>query len=505
MEIIHVIGVGPGPLSYLPAEAKRLLASAPHLVADSGVRQDLELERKGRGLTVAEAGRDPGDIVDSLRHLAAEHAEIAFVVPQSDPTRHAVVRHLLAFKVTEVVLHVGPGELELAAAALGRPLETVLVIPGTDLEAGAIPTRFDLLILEPRPGDLGRLSALLGASKRPRRSVTVLGWDKGRPSSRRVGLTPRVEGAGGFDGEAEGAEGASGADGDAAAQEMESVFALYVPAPAPDGHSFDDLVEVMARLRGPEGCLWDRQQTNRSLARYLIEETYEVVDAIERDDKAHLSEELGDLLLQIVFHAEIAASEGAFDISDVIDGIVTKLVRRHPHIFAGTEVTSAEDVERNWEQIKRAEKAGKPEGGAGEIAGPGKAPSALAGVPASLPALLYAEKLQAKAARVGFDWEEYRQVIEKVKEELAEIVEAKETGGDVEHELGDVVFAVVNLARFLGSDSELALRGACTRFINRFRQMEELAAAAGQSFTELSLDGKERLWREAKKRQAFDG
>ncbi len=254
------------------------------------------------------------------------------------------------------------------------------------------------------------------------------------------------------------------------------------------GRRFEDLVSIMARLRGPEGCLWDKEQTNRSLARYLVEEAYEVVDAIERDDTRHLAEELGDVLLQVVFQSEIAAGEGLFDVDDVLAGIITKLVRRHPHIFADIKVECPEDVERNWERIKREERKEKA----------GKPLSALSGVPAALPALLYSEKLQSRAARDGFDWEEYGQVVEKVREELGEAVEAKETRGDVEHELGDLLFAVVNLARFLDVEPETALRRACARFVERYETMERLAAERGASFPGLSLDEKEKLWQEAK-------
>lgn len=250
--------------------------------------------------------------------------------------------------------------------------------------------------------------------------------------------------------------------------------------------AFDRLVAIMRRLRGPDGCLWDREQTHASLARHLIEEAYETVDAIERGDDAEMTDELGDLLLQVVFHAQIAADEGRFEISDVLAGIITKLVRRHPHIFSDVTVTSAADVKVNWERIKREEK--RLEG------------SALTGVLPSLPALMYAEKLQSKAARVGFDWDEYGQVIDKVKEELGEIEDAKESGGDVEAEIGDALFAVVNLARFMDVDCETALRGVCARFVSRFETMERLAGERGAVFADLPLRDKEKLWREAKAR-----
>lgn len=252
---------------------------------------------------------------------------------------------------------------------------------------------------------------------------------------------------------------------------------------ATEGYSFERLVAIMRRLRGPDGCLWDKEQTHASLARHLVEEAYEVVDAIERGDAAHLAEELGDLLLQVVFHAQIADDEDRFSIDDILEGIIAKLVRRHPHIFADTRVESSADVTVNWERIKREEKGRT---------------SALGSVLPALPALMYAEKLQSKAAGVGFDWEEYGQVVEKVKEELAEVVWAKEEGEDVEAEIGDALFAVVNLARFLDVDCETALRGVCARFVERFNVMERLAGDDGLSFADLPLEEKEMLWQRAK-------
>jgi len=270
----------------------------------------------------------------------------------------------------------------------------------------------------------------------------------------------------------------------AAVNERYAGAGLAGEKPVQAGASFEQLVRIMRRLRGPDGCLWDREQTHSSLARHLIEEAYEVVDSIERGGDEDLAEELGDLLLQVVFHAQVAADEGRFGIVEVLEGIIAKLVRRHPHIFADVEVATSADVSVNWERIKREEK--------------GLDDSALAGVLPSLPALMYAEKLQAKAARVGFDWDEYRQVIAKVQEELREVAEAKEGTGDVEAEIGDVLFAVVNLSRFLGIDCETALRGVCARFIARFETMERLAAERGVVFADLSLLDKESLWQEAK-------
>ncbi|KEQ54871.1 nucleoside triphosphate pyrophosphohydrolase [Sphingobium chlorophenolicum] len=242
------------------------------------------------------------------------------------------------------------------------------------------------------------------------------------------------------------------------------------------------LANVMARLRDPEtGCPWDIEQDFASIAPYTIEEAYEVADAIERNDMAALRDELGDLLLQVAFHSCMAEQGGHFALQDVIDAITEKMIRRHPHVFE--EGAAREDGHAQWEAIKAAERAEKEPD-----------PSALAGVAIALPALLRAEKIQKRAARTGFDWPDTVGAIDKVEEELAE-VQAAESQADREEEIGDLLFAVVNLARHLKVDPEVALRAANAKFDRRFRVMENLA---GGGFPALSLDEKEALWQQAK-------
>ena len=242
------------------------------------------------------------------------------------------------------------------------------------------------------------------------------------------------------------------------------------------------LAKVMARLRDPEtGCPWDIEQDFASIAPYTIEEAYEVADAIERGDMPALRDELGDLLLQVAFHSRMAEQSGHFALQDVIDAITEKMVRRHPHVFG--EGAAREDGHAQWEAIKAAERADKEPD-----------PSALAGVAVALPALLRAEKLQKRAARTGFDWPDTDGVIEKIEEELDE-VRAATSQADWEEEIGDLLFAVVNLARHLKVDAEVALRAANAKFERRFRTMENMA---GEEFLALSLDGKEALWQQAK-------
>ncbi|HQO21128.1 MAG TPA: nucleoside triphosphate pyrophosphohydrolase [Acidobacteriota bacterium] len=248
------------------------------------------------------------------------------------------------------------------------------------------------------------------------------------------------------------------------------------------------LVELMARLRAPGGCPWDRSQSREDLKTYLVEETYEVLDAIDSKSSDKLKEELGDLLLQIVFHAEIAEEENAFDIEDVCRSINEKLVRRHPHVFGDAKAETPDIVLKNWETIKKGEKEGK---------------SALGGVPKVLPALLKAYRLQEKAARVGFDWEETRQVEAKVDEELAELREATENGDreKIREELGDLLFAIVNLSRFLKLDPEDTLQSANEKFIRRFKAVEKSAADDGRDLHGMSLAEMDQLWEEAKKKE----
>ncbi len=267
--------------------------------------------------------------------------------------------------------------------------------------------------------------------------------------------------------------------------------ALYVPPLGP-GTAFEDFEHLIARLRAPDGCPWDRKQTHASLRPFLLEETYEVLEALDRGDPQALREELGDLLLQIVLHTEIAVEEGEFTMPQVIQTVHDKIVRRHPHVFGDVQVESAEEVVRNWEALKRREKQAR-----GESDAPA---SVLDGVPAALPALAKAQAVSRKAAKVGFDWPSVEGVWAKVTEELAEL----QTASSPERraaELGDLLFAIVNLARHLNIDAEAALREATARFMRRFRQMERQALAQGQEMAHLSLAEMDALWEAAKREE----
>jgi tetrapyrrole methylase family protein/MazG family protein len=252
--------------------------------------------------------------------------------------------------------------------------------------------------------------------------------------------------------------------------------------------AFQQLVELMSTLRGPDGCPWDRKQTAESLKPFLVEECYEVIDAIEDGAPDKVRDELGDLLFQIVFHARLAEEAGRFTIHDVITAIREKMIRRHPHVFGSEAASTPDEVAANWEEIKRREKGYEDRR------------SILEGVPKELPSLLRAHRLQERAARVGFDWAHLNEALPKLDEEITEFKESLKTAdaGKIEEELGDVFFMLVNISRFLGVNPEEALRKTISKFIHRFRHIEEHAEQAGRSLNDMTLDEMETLWQDAK-------
>ena len=256
--------------------------------------------------------------------------------------------------------------------------------------------------------------------------------------------------------------------------------------------SFYSLVDIMKTLRGPNGCPWDKIQTHKSLIPYLLEETYEVIETIEENDFEKLKEELGDLLLQIVFHAEIASQNGEFDIDDVSEAITRKLIRRHPHVFQKKTDLSPDEVTVNWEHIKLEKDKPKQ----------GERNSVLSGVPKNLPALLRAYRVQEKAAQFGFDWEKTEDIIVKLDEETLELKTELANGNDagIEEELGDLLFTVVNVARFLKIDPEGALNRITNKFKRRFEYIEERLAESNRTVADADLTEMDKLWDESKKK-----
>jgi MazG family protein len=278
------------------------------------------------------------------------------------------------------------------------------------------------------------------------------------------------------------------------------------------GEWFAKLVALQARLRGPGGCPWDREQTHRSIRKYLLEETYEVLDAMDSADPRKFSGELGDLLLQVVFHANIATEGGSFTVSDVIESVHEKMIRRHPHVFGDVQVGGSAEVLKNWEQLKAQERAAER---TGARSGEGKQPaneSLLSGVSRSLPAVLEAYQLTRRAARVGFDWDNLDDLFSKLEEEKRELESALSASGtparisgatrapspNLEEEIGDLLFVAVNIARFLGADPEIALKKANRKFQRRFQWMEAAALREGLRFADVPRERMEELWNQSK-------
>lgn len=256
-----------------------------------------------------------------------------------------------------------------------------------------------------------------------------------------------------------------------------------------DSYGFEDLVEIMKILRAPGGCPWDAEQTHESIKKSFIEETYEAIEAINKNDKTLLCEELGDCLLQVVFHAEIEREAGSFDISDVTDGICKKLIERHPHVFGDVKVSGSGDVLDNWDTIKRKSKGQKTQG------------SAMQKIPKELPALMRAQKIQEKAKKDGFDWDSVTGAYEALNSEVDELRQAAASGdtAQMESELGDVLFSCVNIARFLNVDAEQALTVSNEKFIRRYLVVEKLAAERAVDMKKASLNELDELWKQAKK------
>lgn len=255
-------------------------------------------------------------------------------------------------------------------------------------------------------------------------------------------------------------------------------------------YTYNDLLDIIATLRGENGCAWDRAQTHETLVPNILEESYELVEAIQNKDMTNLKEELGDVLLQVVLHGQIASEAEVFSMDDVVDGIAKKLIYRHPHVFKeGHETNSTEEILKNWEALKKKEKNQKSQ------------TEAMSQVAKALPALMRAYKVQKKAAEVGFTWSEYEPIIDKVLEEIEELKAEIKKGqlGKVNEELGDVLFSIVNLSYFLEINPEFALTNSTEKFINRFRYIENSAFAKGKQLSQMTLEEMDQLWNECKK------
>lgn len=480
--MITLIGLGPAGAGHLSVAARDALRAATRLLVRTRRHPAVEdLAREGVAFEALDGLYEEAPDFDAVYAAIAsrvldqaEHGDVAFAVPGHPLVGEEAVRLILQqARERGIPTRIVGSEsfLEPALVALGMSVGAGLLVVDA-LAIDTTPIRVDLPVLAYQVYDAQVASDLKLALMRhypddwPVRVVRGAGVE-GAETVAEMPLhrLDRIE-----------------------ADHLTAVLIPPLPADLRKPE-FADLVSVMARLRGEGGCPWDREQNHRTLRRYLIEECYEAVDAIDADDMESLAEELGDVLLQVVFHAQIEAESGCFDIDDVIGHIVRKLVRRHPHVFGEVTVENSAQVLDNWEQIKRQEK------------GEGWRESALDGVPGSLPALTRALEISKRAVKVGFEWERFEDVLAKMDEELGELREAIEAGREdaVFDEIGDLLFTIVNVARWRRVDPEEALRQMLVRFATRFRRIEQAARAQSRALSEMTLAEMDALWEQAKR------
>ncbi|WP_322796915.1 nucleoside triphosphate pyrophosphohydrolase [Tepidiforma sp.] len=466
---IHIAGLGPGHPGLLTVEVRELLASGLPVILRT--RHHPTVEDLAFGGTVS----DCDDLYAGARDFeaayraaaervvaAARQGEMIYAVPGHPLVAERSVQEVLARARDEglpATVYPGVSFVDAALAALGVDGGTLQVCDALDL-------RVDTW----RPALIGQV---YGREVAAEVKLKLLAW---YPGEHRVVVLAGLGTAGERLAEVPLAE--------LDHRPFGYLDAVFVPplGPVGDVRRFDGLDYVVRRLNGPGGCPWDREQTHASLRPHLLEEAYEALEAIDRGDAVALEEELGDLLLQVLMHAAVAERDEEFELADVIEHIARKLIRRHPHVFGDATASSAEEVYRNWEALKQAEKPRE---------------SILDGVPRTLPALAASQAIQGRARRVGFDWPDVGGPLEKLAEELAELARAGDGAGK-EEEFGDILFTVVNVADRLGIDAEQALRSANEKFRRRFGGIERLARERGVDLRELDLAGLDRLWEEVK-------
>ncbi|MEO8539606.1 MAG: nucleoside triphosphate pyrophosphohydrolase [bacterium] len=464
---IHIVGLGPGDPRHVTVETRELLAAGFPVI--------LRTRHHPSALSLAPGASDCDDLyglgssfddvyaaVAARVMQAAVAGDVVFAVPGHPLfAERSVVMLLATAEKAGVAAHVYPAVsfLDLAASALRLDLGALQVCDATGLRIdprrpALIHQLYDretvsalkLSLLEFLPGD---------------HQVTVLSA-LGTPAEaiRKVSLAELDHRAFGY---------------------LDTLFVPPIEA-LDDLRRMDGLIDVVARLHAPDGCPWDREQTHESLRPHLLEETYEALEAIDRDDSQSITEELGDVLLQVLMHAEVGARNDSFVLADVVEHIAKKLIRRHPHVFGDGTASTSEEVYQNWEQLKKAE---KPRA------------SILDGVPLSLPALAASQSIQGRARRVGFDWPDIEGPLEKLREEIGEFAHA-DGAAEQADEFGDILFVLVNIGDHLGVDAEQALRGANAKFRRRFGTVERLAASSGVDLRNLDVAGLDALWDEAK-------
>jgi tetrapyrrole methylase family protein / MazG family protein len=477
--IVHVLGLGPGPAGLITSETMELLRAADVVMVRT-TRHPCVEELRASGINIRPMDRhykennSMDDVYISIVREVVEEARargLAYYATPGFPLLAERTVQLLLCEDVDVIIHGAVSFLDAVLAALRLDaVEGILLLDGDRLlERG-------YGILDPRVGTL-----LAQVDSRLKASEVKLALLEVYPHDHSI----RVVGAAGTDREQVEEITLEELDRE---ERFDYLTTIYIPAlDETDIFDFQRLLDVVARLRGPDGCPWDRKQTHETLARHMVEEAHEAVDAIRHADWEHLSEELGDLLLQVALHAQLGSEEGTFDIRDTLLLIVEKLVRRHPHVFGEVELRTPEEVIARWELIK-AEERGKP--------------STLDGLAEGLPALIYAFKMQTRAARVGFDWGHGEEVLPKLGEELEEIEEVLRGGeGDLEDELGDMLFTLVNVCRHYKVDPEVALQRSALKFSKRFRNVEERCREQGLRMDEMTLEELDRLWEASKERR----
>ncbi|MFC4075532.1 bifunctional methyltransferase/pyrophosphohydrolase YabN [Salinithrix halophila] len=482
---IMVVGLGSGDEESLSLGTFRRLKEAEHLWLRTGEHPVVPWLR-GEGVRfttfdpVYEKHPDFAgvyrEITDTLLEEAGRGREVTYAVPGHPMVAETTVQLLLAEAGDHgIVLDIqgGGSFLDTAFARLAiDPNDGFLLLDGTVLDGDQLDPRCHLLISQVYDRMTASEVKLSLMEIYPDETLVTVATALGVAGEESITQVPLCE-----------------LDREDRFTNLTSVYLPPVSSEAVLHRRLDTLTGIVARLRAPDGCPWDRQQTHESLRSYLLEEAYEFLEAVSQEDPDAMADELGDVLLQVLLHAQIGREEGSFDLGDVIQNLADKLIRRHPHVFGDAKLENATEVKQKWDEIKQWERSE-------EI---GKAPSLLAGVPSEFPALLRAYKLQKKAAKAGFDWEDATGAKEKLLEEVEELFHAEEA--TQEAEMGDLLFSAVNLSRKFGVDPEQALLTSCRKFTRRFHHVEERARWFGKAVGEFPLDTLDSWWNEAKEKE----
>jgi tetrapyrrole methylase family protein / MazG family protein len=488
MRTIHIVGLGPGNYRDMTVGARELLRSPYPIYLRTEIHPVVvELRRQGVTFQTFDHIYDQAENFEQVYETIAESilqagqiGDVVYAVPGHPLVAEQSVTNILAAAATrglEVAIVPAVSFLDVLFSVLKiDPIHGLTVIDGLQLDKQQIDTTVPVVVTQVYNPMVAADVKLTLMDYYPDEYEIVVVRSAGIPEHEKVAWIPLFE-------------------LDRLAW-VDHLTSIYIPAGEPinknRNYDLTSLVEVMETLRSPGGCPWDIEQTHPSLKRYIVEEVYEVLEAIDMHDMDKLCDELGDLLLQIVFHARIAEEIGDFTVQDVINGVTEKMLRRHPHVFGDGSADTSDEVMVNWEKIKHTEKAAQHR------------ESRIDGVPVGLPALIRAFKLQTKAAKVGFDWERIEDVWEKVIEETQEFKVASENQDtdEMEGEMGDLLFAVVNVARFAGIEPETALHRTNNKFLKRFQVMEKILENKGKTMEKLSLEVLDTAWNEAKALEA---